>query len=199
MKRFSIFFAALFVAVTSFAAVAYELNGGVTNDDNWLSKGDMWTAFCADAGITTLGTLDEVKALGDPYTAICTPLGVPQAQAILDNAKWDWLEAYVMEVQNADLTTPATQLIAGTSSVGWRYALAAFFLESQRTSWPKSADFSQAGKIEAYQAAWKHGYANPTESTGEWVLNAPYLEGESFLGWYRKSCGWVDWHWRPGW
>ena len=65
MKRFSIFCAALFAAVTSFAAVSYELNGGVTNDDNWLSKGDMWTAFCADAGVTTLGTLEEVKATAD--------------------------------------------------------------------------------------------------------------------------------------
>ena len=52
MKRFSIFFAALFVAVTSFAAVTYELNGGVTNDDNWLSKADMWAAFSTDGGIS---------------------------------------------------------------------------------------------------------------------------------------------------
>ena len=40
MKRFSIFCAALFVAVTSFATVAYELNGGVTNDYGWMDKGD---------------------------------------------------------------------------------------------------------------------------------------------------------------
>ena len=186
MKRFSIFFAALFVAVSSFAAVSYELNGGVTNDDNWLGKGDMWTAFCADAGIT-LGTLEEVKALGDPYTAICTPLATANAQAILDNAKWDWLEAYIMEVQNADLATPATQLAAGTSGAGWRYAMAAFFLESQRTAWPKSADFSQAGKIEAFQASWKHGFANPTEPTAEFVLNTPYYEGMTFDGWYAAA------------
>ena len=110
MKRFSIFCAALFAAATSFAAVTYELNGGVTNDDNWLNKSDMWEGFKADAGIT-LGTLDEVKAMGDPYGAICTPLDGTKCQVILDNAKWDWLEAYVMEVQNADVTTPATQLL----------------------------------------------------------------------------------------
>ena len=79
MKRFSIFCAALFAAATSFAAVTYELNGGVTNDDNWLNKGDMWTAFCADAGITTLGTLEEVKAAADPYAKICTPLATANA------------------------------------------------------------------------------------------------------------------------
>ena len=186
MKRFSIFCAALFAAATSFATVTYELNGGVTNDDNWLSKSDMWEGFKADAGIT-VGTLDELKAMADPYTAICTPLGTAQAQAILDNAKWDWLEEYVMTVQNADLTTPATQLVAGTSSAGWRYALAAFFVESQRTAWPKSADFSAAGKDEAYIPAWKHAYANPTEPTGEWVLNAPYYEGMTFDGWYATA------------
>ena len=185
MKRFSIFFAALFVAVTSFAAVSYELNGGVTNDDNWLSKGDMWTAFCADAGVTTLGTLEEVKALGDPYAAICTPLGASQAQAILDNAKWDWLEAYIMTVQNAD--AGATTLVEGTSSAGWRYAFAAFFLEGQRASWPKSTDFSVAGTPEAFIPSWKHAFANPTEPTAEWVLNAPYYEGKTFDGWYAAA------------
>ena len=186
MKRFSIFCAALFAAATSFAAVTYELNGGVTNDDNWLNKSDMWEGFKADAGIT-LGTLDEVKAMGDPYGAICTPLGASQCQAILDNAKWDWLEAYIMEVQNADLTTPATQLAAGTSSAGWRYAMAAFFVEGQRAAWPKSADFSAAGKPEAFIPAWKHAFANPTEPTGEWVLNAPYKEGSTFDGWYAAA------------
>ena len=185
MKRLSIFFAALFVAVSSFAAVTYELNGGVTNDYGWLNKGDMWTAFCADAGITTLGTLEEVKALGDPYAAICTPLGATQAQAILDAEKWDWLEAYIMTVQNADAA--ATVLVEGTSSAGWRYAFAAFFLESARTAWPKSTDFAQAGKIEAYQKAWKHGFDNPTEPTEKVALNAPYFEGESFLGWYWEA------------
>ena len=186
MKRFSIFCAALFAAVTSFAAVSYELNGGVTNDDNWLSKSDMWEAFKTDAGIT-LGTLAELQADADPYTKICTPLGTSQAQAILDNAKWDWLEEYVMLVQNADLTTPATQLVGGTSSAGWRYALAAFFLESQRTGWPKSADFSAAGLPEAFIPFWKHAFANPTEPTAEWVLNAPYKEGSTFDGWYAAA------------
>ena len=184
MKRFSIFCAALFVAATSFAAVTYELNGGVTNDDNWLSKADMWEAFKTDAGIT-LGTLEEVKAEADPYAKICTPLGASQCQAILDNAKWDWLEAYVMTVQNADAA--ATALVEGTSSAGWRYALAAFFVEGQRASWPKSTDFAVAGTPEAFIPAWKHAFANPTEPAAEWVLNAPYKEGATFDGWYAAA------------
>ena len=181
MKRFSIFCAALFAAVTSFAAVSYELNGGVTNDDNWLSKADMWAAFSTDAGIS-VGTYEEVKAAGDPFTLICGKLADANVTTIMGMEKWDWLETYVMTVQNADAN--ATALVEGTSSAGWRYALAAFFIEGHRTGWPKSTNFAVAGTPEAFIPAWKHAFANPTEPTAEWVLNAPYKEGDSFLGWY---------------
>ena len=183
MKRFSIFCAALFAAATSFAAVTYELNGGVTNDEGWQTKNDMFQACMADCGVTGLASLDDLKGSADPYTTICGKL--LDVTGMLSAEKWDWLEAYIMQVQNADAN--ATALVEGTTSAGWRYAVAAFFLESARTSWPKSTDFAQAGKIEAYQAAWKHGYANPTEPTTEFVLNAPYLEGKTFDGWYAAA------------
>ena len=183
MKRFSIFFAALFVAATSFAAVAYELNGGVTNDDNWLTKNDMFQACMADCGVTGLASLDELKTSADPYTTICGKL--TDVTGMLSAEKWDWLEAYIMQVQNADAN--ATALVEGTTSAGWRYAVAAFFLESARTSWPKSTDFAAAGTVEAFMPAWKHGFANPTEPTAEFVLNAPYLEGKTFDGWYAAA------------
>ena len=185
MKRFSIFCAALFAAATSFAAVTYELNGGVTNDDNWLNKNDMFQACMADCGVTGLATLDELKASADPYTTICGKL--TDVTGMLSADKWEWLELYIMTVQNADVTTPATVLEAGVTSAGWRYAVAAFFVESQRTGWPKSADFSSAGKDEAYIPAWKHAYANPTAPEAEWVLNAPYKEGATFDGWYAAA------------
>ena len=180
MKRFSIFCAVLFATATSFATVTYELNGGVTNDDNWLSKADMFQACMADCGVTGLATLDELKADGDPFTKICGKL--TDVSGMLSAEKWDWLEAYIMNVQNNE--AGATALVEGTTSAGWRYAVAAFFLESKRASWPVSADFSQAGKDDAYLPAWKHAYANPTEITeGEFVLNAPYKEGYTFAGW----------------
>ncbi len=183
MKRFSIFFAALFVAVTSFAAVSYELNGGVTNDDNWLTKNDMFQACMADCGVTGLATLDELKADADPFTKICGKL--TDVTGMLNAEKWDWLEAYIISVQNVDAA--ATALVEGTTSAGWRYAVAAFFLESKRGSWPVSTDFSVAGKVDAFMPAWKHGFANPTEPTAEFVLNAPYLEGKTFDGWYAAA------------
>ena len=183
MKRFSIFFAALFVAVTSFAAVSYELNGGVTNDDNWLTKNDMFQACMAECGVTGLATLDELKADADPFTKICGKL--TDVTGMLNAEKWDWLEAYIISVQNVDAA--ATALVEGTTSAGWRYAVAAFFLESKRGAWPVSADFSVAGKVDAFMPAWKHAFANPTEPTAEFVLNAPYLEGKTFDGWYAAA------------
>ena len=183
MKRLSIFFAALFVAVSSFAAVTYELNGGVTNDEGWQTKNDMFQACMAECGVTGLATLDELKASADPFTTICGKL--LDVSGMLNAEKWDWLEAYIMEIQNADAA--ATVLVEGTTSAGWRYAVAAFFLESHRTSWPKSTNFAQAGKLASYQKAWKHGYVNPTEPTEKVALNAPYFEGESFLGWYWEA------------
>lgn len=166
------------------AQITYELNGGVTNDYGWMSKEDLFQSCMADAGVTGLGTLAEIKPTGDP-AEIVKKFTQTKCQTILDNAKWDWLEAYIMSVQNAD--AGATKLTAGTTSAGWAYAIAAFFIEGQRTSWPVSADFAQAGLDEAYQRAWKHGYDNPTKPTSEFVLNTPYKDGYTFDGWYAAA------------
>ena len=184
MKRLTIFCAALFAAVTSFAAVTYELNGGVTNDDNWLSKGDMFTAFMTDAGATEFETLEY-------YMAQANPLGSPNICAKLTDAspalameKWAWLKAYIEKAHTDQAAEGASALPADGTGAAWRYAVGAFFISGKNGGWPVSADFSKLGLDEAYIPVWKHAYANPTEPTAEWVLNAPYKEGDSFLGWY---------------
>ena len=184
-KLFALY-VALFFSTSLFSSITYELNGGVTNDYGWVSKNDMFQACMTDAGITSIASLDELKAAGDvSYKTICDSYDNSNFQKILDNPKWDWLEAYIMSIQNADFS--ATALSEGNSSAGWRYAVAAFFLEGKYTSWPRSADFSQAGKVDAFMSAWKHGFDNPTEPTGELVLNIPYNEGETFEGWYTTA------------
>ena len=183
MRKLFSFFVAFLLSATSFAAVSYELNGGVTNDDNWLTKNDMFQACMAECGVTGLATLDELKADADPFTKICGKL--LDVTGMLNAEKWDWLEAYIISVQNVDAN--ATALVEGATSAGWRYAVAAFFLESKRGAWPVSADFSVAGKVDAFMPAWKHAFANPTEPTAEFVLNAPYLEGKTFDGWYAAA------------
>ncbi len=113
----------------------------------WEDKNDMFQDCMADCGVTGLPALDELKAAGtESFATICNKL--TDVSGMMDLQKWDWLTEYIMTIQNADPT--ATALTAGTSSAGWRYAVAAFFLESQRTGWPKSADFSEAGKVAAF-------------------------------------------------
>ena len=190
MKRFSIFFAALFVAVTSFAAVAYELNGGVTNDYGWTSKSAMFTAFTEDGGLTGMQTLEDYKAMVDPYTPYCGKLTVQHMQtafALEEGAKWGWLKAYLQKIHAEQTADGASALDDAVTAAAWRFSVTAFFVEGQRTGWPKSANFAQAGKDEAYIPSWKHGFANPTEPTAEFVLNAPYQEGKTFDGWYATA------------
>ena len=187
MKRFSIFCAALFVAVTSFAAVSYELNGGVTNDDNWLGKGDMFAAFMTDAGVSSFETLEYYMQQADPLGApnICSAL--TDASPALKMEKWAWLKAYVEAAHAAQAADGASALAADGTGAAWRYAVGAFFISGQRVGWPKSADFSSLGLPAAFMPSWKHGFANPTEPTAEFVLNDPYKEGATFDGWYAAA------------
>ena len=185
MKRFSIFFAALFVAVTSFAAVTYELNGGVQSE--WENPQAMynelnaiWNTFSSTTA--EWGDLATLKA--DVAKGIPTLAGTMDLTFIAsDNfkAKFDWLVTY-MDAK----CTEQGQTVPSTNASFLRYNLQAFFIDGVRASWPKSADYTTCGvsTLEAYQPYWKSSYANPTNPTTEVTLWAPYKEGETFLGWY---------------
>ena len=167
--------------------ITYELNGGVTNEYRWQNKNDMFQSFMKSAGVSfPFSSLDDLKLQGaDAFTTICAKLLNEHVNNIMSQKKWEWLWEYIMVIQNADAN--ATHLERGVPSAGWRYAIAAFFLESQRTGWPKSADFSTAGTYDAFKLAWKQGFKNPKNPTEEYVLNAPYREGYVFEGWYANE------------
>ena len=185
MKRFSIFCAALFAAATSFATVTYELNGGVQSE--WENPQAMynelnalWNTFSGTSN--TWGNLEDLKA--NVASGIPTLAGTMDLTFIADEnfkAKFEWLVTY-MDAKCAE----QGQTLPSTNASFLRYNLQAFFIDGVRASWPKSADYTTCGvsSVDAYQPYWKSGYANPTEPTGEWVLNAPYKEGETFFGWY---------------
>jgi hypothetical protein len=184
MKRIFTIFSALILATASFSTVYYQLNGGVTNSYGWLDKNDMFQACMADCGVLDMPSLYELQDMYDAFTPVCGR--ITDVEGILYDDKWEWLEHYILEVQNADPN--AAVLVEGDpAKPGWKYAIAAFFLERHKTSNPSTADFSQAGQYAAFQPAWKHAYDNPTDPTEEWVLNAPYKEGSTFLGWYSTS------------
>ena len=185
MKRFSIFFAALFVAVTSFAAVTYELNGGVQSE--WENPQAMynelnaiWNTFSSTtAEWGDLATLKADVAKGIPTSASTMALTFIEDASF--KAKFEWLVTYM----DAKCTEQGQTLPSSNASF-LRYNLQAFFIDGVRASWPKSADYTTCGvsTLEAYQPYWKSSYANPTNPTTEVTLWAPYKEGETFLGWY---------------
>ena len=191
MKRFSIFFAALFAAVTSFAAVTYELNGGVTNDYGWLDKSGMYATLLTDINAITPSsnagfsdaTLEGDKAKGSVSKGI--PTYWSDLAVLLTNetflGKWGWLVTYMDGV-----CTEQSKSLPSSSSTYLRYNLGAFFLEADAETY-LHAKYNQAGLIEAFQPAWKAGFANPTEPTAEFVLNTPYYEGKTFDGWYAAA------------
>lgn len=175
------------------SGIVYELNGGVWNNYGWTNKSEMFAACMAEAGVTGLASLDELKAAGAAsFTTICTPLDATKCQVILDSDKWEWLEQYIMSVQNPQKGTivgggAIAELTANTADPGWRYAIAAFFLEMQNTAWPRTADFSEAGKDAAYIPAWGQSYGNPEHPTEEVTLVAPYKPRYNFEGWYDNA------------
>lgn len=210
MKRFSIFCAALFVAATSFAAVTYELNGGVTNDYGWTTKAeialdlqtDYNTAYNASKAWAkdSLGVvyfninnvwMTEAEAKGQPadvagflqnVTYNTSDNLLKLIEQNVDPAKYLWLKE-VIEANRAD-----QGITAAMSEALYRKELSAFFLCSPaHTSWPASSSFQTTGDLSAFQSVWKHSLANPTEPTAEFVLNAPYKEGATFDGWYAAA------------
>lgn len=193
MKRFSIFCAALFAAATSFAAVTYELNGGVINADGWLDKKGMYEGLNADwnaysGGTKTWKAYEEQLGIGKSNAGI--PSSVTSSDDILGffasetySAKWGWLPVFLdaKAVEQGKATLPSTAVLQ------MRFALGNFFGEDNNntTNYIGAVDGTGANSsIDAFQPYWKSGFANPTEPTAEFVLNAPYKEGDSFLGWY---------------
>ena len=175
------------------SGIVYELNGGVWNNYGWTNKSEMFAACMAEAGVTGLASLDELKAAGAAsFTTICTPLNATKCQVILDSDKWEWLEQYIMSVQNPQKGTivgegTIPELTANTADPSWRYAIAAFFLEMQNTAWPRTADFSVAGKDVTYIPAWGQSYGNPEQPTTEVELYEPIKANHTFAGWYANE------------
>ncbi len=168
---------------------------------------ELWTNFKTAAGLNTLGTLEEIKAKGEgnPHTSgdtpcgcriICGKLTAAEVQTVFGKAEWKWLQTYIMSVQS-DLTDDLT-------TAAWRYAIAAFFLQSEHTSWPASANFAEAGKPEKWGPAYQkaNGATEGTTTTTlvevelpKWITGSPYTiptpvkDGDTFVGWYENNQG----------
>ena len=180
--------------------ITYVLNGGVFNDDGWQNKSDMFDALKKQSNPTfDWKTLEYYMAQTDPLGApnICSGL-INLEFLNTDAERWGWLKTYIIEVTAAQIATSPTlmptALAAGdalASNANWRYAVAAFFANTQRASWPISANFAEAGKPAAFMPAWKHAFAGPNtyDGTKEIILPVPFNAAEPFIGWFdNEEC-----------
>ena len=173
--------------------ITYELNGGELVVEVPTQE-ELWASFKTAAGLTTLGTLAEITEAGagkphndpnDPCACriICAKLLDANVNAVFALPEWAWLKAYIMTVQSG---------LPEASNVSWRYAFAAFFLQSQHSAYPASADFTEAGKPENWGAAYEaaHEVVLPTEPVdAPYTLPTPVKEGYKFVGWYDNAEG----------
>ena len=110
------------------------------------------------------------------------------------SSEYKWLGDYILSVATAQGYT------LGEDEANWRWHADAFFQANQHTTWPKTADFSTAGKPSAWGPAYQaaHGGVTTTEKvevtlpskiTSEYTIPTPEREGVSFIGWYNDEHG----------
>ena len=175
---------------------------------------ELWSSFKSAAGLSSLGTLATINT-GDMVAsckAICTKLTATEVQKAFSNASWTWLKDYIARVQNAQkgntvATSTVPELTDDLTQATWRYAIAAFFLQTQYTAWPYSADFTTAGQPSAWGPAYlgedtgdngsDNGGNNSGDNSGtttQPTYNTPAPEYLKAVV-YGKSCrmdGWGD-------
>lgn len=121
----------------------------------------LWAAFKTAANITSLGTLATLKGgANGGFTQVLGTNGIKDATVlsnVLDKAEWAWLKSYIQTTQSAQKGTTVvgndgvTRTVAelpdniASQAALWRYAVAAFFLQTQNKLYPATADFSTAG------------------------------------------------------
>ena len=187
---------------TSTEIITWELNGGEVKSVAVPTQEELWVSFKTDAAITTLGTLSEIASTTSttPCQKICGTLTADKLESVFANSHWKWLKDYIQNVQTSQagttivgsdgITRAVAELPDDISSAGvqWRYATAAFFLQTQYTAYPATANFATEGQSivwgPAYQTA-NGGSSLPSSVTTTFVLPTPtHPEGYTFLGWY---------------
>ena len=183
------------------AKVTWVLNGGkvvkevtttVPGKDVEVPTNDsLWTAFKA-----YYKTFYSENRADQPITAVATFM--TQGEKILTDAssEYKWLGDYIVKVATEQGYTIDSEAL-------WRWHADAFFQANQHTSWPKTADFSTAGKPAAWGPAYQaaHGGTQtetktelvevelPSKITAAYEIPTPVKDNDEFIGWYDNNEG----------
>ena len=187
------------------AKVTWVLNGGKVYEEKTTgatvvvpTNDSLWTAFKE-----YYKTFYNENRADQPINMVATFM-TKGCKIMTDaSSEYKWLGDYITSVATAQGYTLSTDAAADGVEAAWRWHVDAFFQANQHTSWPQTADFTEAGKPakwgSAYQAA--HGGSAtggtttkvevtlPTKITSTYTIPTPEKEGATFVGWYDNANG----------
>lgn len=166
------------------ADIKWVLNGGIIPGGDVPSNADLWETFKPDFN-SYYGINRSDQAITN--VAVFWPSGIDSDDDnILTNANsaYKWLGDYIQSVAGAP-----------NGELWWRANLHAFFncAADYKLGSVVAADFSQAGKPEAwgeaYQIAMGTSATLPSSVKETYVIPTPKKDGDVFVGWYNNPRG----------
>ena len=170
------------------AIVYYELNGGELPKEAEVPTNDsLWTAFKPYYN-TFYGLSRADQTIENVATFAPAKMYEIMTQS---ESEYQWLGNYITDVATEQGYTLSNDPSADGMEALWRWHVHSFFNCNQHTSWPITADFSTAGKPEAWGVAYQQVYGTavilPETITETFVLPTPIKEGYTFGGWYWEA------------
>ena len=166
------------------ADIKWVLNGGIIPGGDVPSNADLWETFKPDFN-SYYGINRSDQAITN--VAVFWPSGIDSDDDnILTNANstYKWLGDYIQSVAGVP-----------NGELWWRANLHAFFncAADYKLGSVAAADFSQAGKPEAwgeaYQIAMGTSATLPSSVKETYVIPTPKKDGDVFMGWYNNPRG----------
>ena len=185
------------------AKVVWELNGGKVYEEKTTTTGgtsatvevptndSLWNAFKP-----YYNTFYNLNRADQTIENVASFAAAYMYKIMTDaSSEYKWLGDYVNSVATAQGYT------LGEDESLWRWHVSSFFNATQHTTWPQTADFSEAGKPEKWGPAYvaAHGGSTtggtttttkvevtlPSKITGApYTIPTPEKENATFVGWY---------------
>ena len=167
--------------------ITWELNGGELPAVVVPTNAELWEAFKP-----YYNTYYGLTRADQPIDKVSTFAATYMQEIMTDEAsEYKWLGDYVQSVATA-AGVPLSTDMAAANEGGWRWAVHAFFNAAAGQYGAAGIDFTEAGKPEAWGAAYEaeYGVVLPTEPVEEdYVLPTPTKTGYEFVGWYDNAEG----------
>lgn len=185
-------------AVVEPEVIAYELNGGELPTATVPTQDSLIAAF-KDGYNAYFGVSVATTRAIDNFLYAGAAVNVPTCDVSLfmkdDASPWKWLGDYVLAVTNAQIEAGTLSTLKELATeLMWRQSLTGFFLQQTKldSNYKGNADFTEAGKPEAWGAAYQaaHAVVLPTEPVdAPYTLPTPVKDGFTFVGWYDNAEG----------